>query len=139
MLKKILVPLDGSENSIRALEKAIEIAKKFNGKIVLMHAYSVSFYTKTPDQLYKFIQNARNYGDEILEVGKKKVILEKIEVEKLLLNGNPVEEILNTAKLENFDLIVIGVRGMSKIKKFLVGSVTDRVIKHAPCPVLVVR
>lgn len=139
MLRKILVPLDGSETSIRALDKAIEIAKKFDGKITLVHVYSASFYTKTPDQLYKFIQSARDYGDEILEKGKKKVKLEKIEVEKLLLNGHPVEEILNTANEGNFDLIVIGIKGMSKIKKILVGSVTDRIIKHTPCPVLVVR
>ena len=105
----------------------------------MVHVYSVSFYTKTPDQLYKFIQSARDHGDEILEEGKKKVEAEKIEFEKLLLNGNPVEEILNIADEGNFDLIVIGIRGMSKIKKFLVGSVSDRVIKHALCPVLVVK
>lgn len=72
MFEKILVPLDGSDNSIRALERAIAIAKKFKGKISLIHVYLVSFYTKTPDQLYKFIQAARKYGENILENGKKK-------------------------------------------------------------------
>lgn len=70
---------------------------------------------------------------------KKRAKAEKIEVELLLLNGHVVEEILKTANEDNFDLIVIGVQGMSKIKKFLVGSVSDRVTRHAPCPVLVVR
>jgi nucleotide-binding universal stress UspA family protein len=84
------------------------------------------------------IQGARKHGEDILEDGKKKVKAEEIEVEMLLLNGHTASEILKTANEGNFDLIVIGLRGLSKIKEFLVGSVSDKVVKHASCPVLVV-
>jgi nucleotide-binding universal stress UspA family protein len=139
LFEKILVPLDGSENSLRALEKAVQIAKKFNGKITLIHVYSVSYLAVTPTQVYRYVKAIRKNGTDILADGKKRVTAEGVQVETLLSEGHTVEEILKTAREGDFDLVVIGARGISRIREILVGSVSDGVTKHAPCPVLVVK
>jgi nucleotide-binding universal stress UspA family protein len=139
LFEKILVPLDGSEQSIWALGKAVQIAKKVGGEITLIHVYSVSSFAITPMQVYKYVQAMQKYGNRILADGKKKAKAEGVQAKTLLVDGHTVEEILKAAREGNFSLIVIGARGLSKIKELLMGSVSDGVTKHAPCPVLVVR
>ena len=139
LFEKILVPLDGSEQSIWALGKAVQIAKKLGGEITLIHVYSVSPLAITPMQVYKYVEAMAKYGNGILEDGKKKAEAEGAKAQTLLVEGHTVEEILKAAREGNFSLIVIGARGMSKIKELLMGSVSDAVTKHALCPVLVVR
>jgi nucleotide-binding universal stress UspA family protein len=139
LFEKILVPLDGSEQSIWALGKAIQIAKKVNGEITLIHVYSISPTAITPMQVYKYTQAMRKHGIGILEDGKKKAEAEGVQAQTLLVDGHTVEEILNAAKEGNFSLIVIGARGLSKMKELLLGSVSDAVTRLAPCPVLVIR
>jgi len=155
VLEKILVPLDGSEHSLKALNIATQIAKKFGGKITLIHVYSVSVSpvmmpepttltpsmipAMTPAEVSKAVEATRKIGASILADGEQKVKAEGVEVEKLLREGHTVQEIVRTAKEGNFDLIVIGARGISKIRELLLGSVTDGVIHHASCPVLVIK
>jgi len=139
LFEKILVPLDGSEHSTRALEKAVQIAKQIDGKITLIHVYLVSQSAITPMQVSRYVQAIRKQGEIVLAEGEKRANAEGVQVEKLLIMGHAVEEILKTARKGNFSLVVIGARGMSKIKELLMGSVSDGVTKHAPCPVLVVR
>ena len=81
----------------------------------------------------------RKHGEGILEDGKKKAEAEGVQVQTLLVDGHTVEEILKVAREGNFGLVVIGARGVSKIKELLMGSVSEGVTKLAPCPVLVVR
>jgi nucleotide-binding universal stress UspA family protein len=141
------VPLDGSDQSKLALEKAIQIAKKLHGKITLIHVFSVSTFAITPVQAHKYeefmsssyVQAMREYAESILSDGKKKAEAEGVQVETLMVDGHVVEEILKAARDGDFSLIVIGSRGLSTIKELLMGSVSDGVTKHAPCPVLVVR
>jgi len=137
--EKILVPLDGSEYSLHALEKAVQIAKKFDGKITLINVYSVSSFNVTPSQVFAYVLEIRKSGESILAEGEKIVKAEGIQVETFLKEGHIVEEILKTSQEGNFDLIVIGARGISKIKEILVGSVSHEVTTHAFCPVLVVK
>ena len=139
LFKKILVPLDGSEQSIWALGRAVHIAKNLGGEITLINVYSVSSLAITPNQIYKHIRAMRKHGEGILEDARKKAEAEGVQAQTLLVNGHTVEEILKTAREGNFSLIVIGARGLSKIKELLMGSVSDAVTKHAHCPVLVVR
>lgn len=150
-----MVPLDGSEHSLKALNVAIQLAKKFKSKITLIHAYSVvsrvivapepttltppMATVVTPLEVSKVAEAARKTGNNILADGEEKVKAEGIQVETLLKEGNIVQEIVNAAREGNFDLIVMGARGISKIKELLLGSVSDGVIRHAPCPVLVVK
>ena len=155
MFGNILVPLDGSEHSLGALEIAIQIAKKFDGKITLIHIYSVTIRpvimpepttltppmipAMTPAEVSKAVEATRKAGASILTDGEQKVKAEEVQVETLLKEGHTVQEIVKTAKEGKFDLIVIGGRGISKIRELLLGSVTDGVIHHAPCPVLVIK
>ncbi len=139
IFKKILVPLDGSECSLRALEKAIEIAKKFDGKITLFNVYNVSSFKVSPSQVFNYVIEIRKSGESILEEAEKIVKAEGIQVEKVVQEGHIVEVIVNKAREENFDLIVLGAQGISKIKEMLLGSVSHGVTSHSPCPVLVVK
>jgi len=155
LFKKILVPLDGSEHSLRALEIAVQIAKGFDGKITLINVYSVNVQPifmpepttlttpgvpiLTPADFSKVVEVARRNAGSILTDGERRVEAEGVKVEKLLREGHTVEEILKTARESRFDLIVIGARGVSKIREMLLGSVSDGVIRNAPCPVLVTK
>lgn len=135
----ILVPVDGSEYSLKALEKAIQIAKKFDGKITLINVYSVSSFKITPKQVYNTVVKFQKAGELILSEAKKKTMDEKVPVETLLKEGHIVEEILKTAREGKFDLIVMGARGLSTVREILLGSVSHGIILHASCPVLLVK
>ena len=155
LFEKILVPLDGSEHSLRALELAIQIAKKFGGKITLIHVYSVTVRpvimpepttltppgvpVMTPTEVSKVVEATRKAGTSILADGEQKVKAEEIQVETMLVEGQTVEEIARIAKEGKFGLIIMGARGISRIREILLGSVSDGVIRNAPCPVLVVK
>ncbi|MEJ2243583.1 MAG: universal stress protein [Candidatus Bathyarchaeota archaeon] len=139
VFEKILVPVDGSQGSLNALDKAIKIAKKFDGKITLINVYWISAFRLTPSQLVDYVVEVRKVGEEILAEGKKVVRSEEVPVESIIKEGHIVEEILKTAKEGNYDLIVMGARGISKIKEILLGSVSYGVTSHAPCPVLIVK
>jgi nucleotide-binding universal stress UspA family protein len=154
LFEKILVPLDGSEHSLKALTVAVQIAKKFGGKISLIHVYSLAVTPNilpepttltppipvmTPAEVSRTIEATRKAGLNVLAEGEQKVKAEGVEVETILKEGHTVQEIINTAVEEKFDLIVIGARGISKIRELLLGSVTDGVIHHASCPVLVIK
>ena len=155
MFEKILVPLDGSDHSVRALEKAVQIAKKFSGKVTLIHAYSVSMQPiilpeptmlssptipiLTAAEISRVVEAARATGERILKDGEARAKAEGVVVEALIVEGHAVQEIVRTAKEGNFDLIVMGARGVSHIRGLLLGSVSDGAIHHALCPVLVVK
>lgn len=155
MFGKILVPLDGSEHSLKALDIAIQIAKKFEGKITLIHVYSVTVRpiimpepttltppgvpVTTPLDVSRITEAARRAGSRVLEDGEEKAKAEGVQAEKVLTEGHVVEEIVRAAKAGNFDLIVLGARGISRVRELLLGSVTDGVIHHASNPVLVVK
>jgi nucleotide-binding universal stress UspA family protein len=155
VFQKILVPLDGSEHSLKALEGAAQIAKKFSGKITLTHVYSVSVQPVmmpepstsgsfgmpilTGAEVSRMIEAAQEYGNRILENGEQRIKSEKVQVKKMLVEGHAVQEIVRLANEGNFDLIVVGARGISHMREILLGSVTDGVIHHVHCPVLVIK
>jgi len=155
LFEKILVPIDGSEHSLRALDIAVQIAKKFGGKITLIHVYSVTVRpiimpepttlttpgvpVMTSAEVSKIAEAARKAGNRILADGEQKVRAENVEVDTRLEEGHAVQEIIRVSKEGNFDLIVMGARGISKIREILLGSVSDGIIHHAVCPVLVVK
>ena len=154
LFEKILVPLDGSEHSLKALDVAIQIAKKFGGKITLVHVYSVvgvpsatwessmvpgGVPVMTAPDISRLVEASRKAGSRILEDGEQRVRTAKVEVNKLLEEGHTVQEIIRVAKEGNFELIVMGARGISHIREMLLGSVSDGVMHHVVCPVLVVK
>jgi nucleotide-binding universal stress UspA family protein len=139
LFEKILVPLDGSEHSLKALQVALQIAEKFNGTITLIHVYSIGGFAISPTPVREFIEAIRKVGTGILADGERRVKAEGVQVETLLLEGHAVEQIVKTCREGKFDLVVMGARGLSRIKEMLLGSVSDGVTRHAHCPVLVVK
>jgi nucleotide-binding universal stress UspA family protein len=144
LFKKILVPLDGSEHSNHALEKAIQIAKKFEGKITLIHVYSkypimIAQGYAHLEVIPQLIDAARKAGTKILVDGQRKVKAANLKVTTLLEEGHAVDEILKTCKKGKFDLIIMGARGISTIKEIFLGSVSHGVTMHSQCPVLIIK
>ena len=153
---KPLVPVDGSSASINAVKKSIEIAKKYGFSIKLISVVdtdNLSNYSRN-EKLWRHVDGSllieNNEIDELNEKIKEKSIklldtifikldLLGIRVEKEVLLGEAYVNILETAKNENFDLLVMGNSGFSKIKRFFTGSVAQKVISEAPCPVLVIH
>jgi nucleotide-binding universal stress UspA family protein len=153
LFQKILVPLDGSEHSLKALDEASQIAKMSSGKLTLIHVYSVQpvLMSEVPAPGYtgppiftsvdasRMVEAAQEIGNKILKKAEKRISATGIRVEKKLVEGHTVQEIVRAANDGNFDLIVLGARGISHIKEMLLGSVTDAVIHHAHCAVLVIK
>ena len=144
MFEKILVPLDGSQHSVYALEKAIQIAKKFGGKLTLLHAYTTHVVSLPKEYVItetvpEKVEVSSEVGANILAGGKAKAETEGIQVETQLTMGQAVESIIEASRNGKFDLIVIGARGLGPIKEVLMGSVSHGVTTHAGCPVLVVK
>lgn len=150
MFERILVPLDGSEHSLRALENAIQIAKKFGSRISLIHIYSIVVPSVSPIFLSESVALApeivaelgeakSKVGADILTEGEKRVVTEGIQVEKMLVEGHVVEKILENAEKGEVNLIVMGARGLGRMKEVLLGSVSHSITRHAKCPVLVVK
>ncbi len=153
MFQKILVPIDGSEHSLKALEEAAQIAKMSSGKITLINVYSVQpimmpepsapGYSGGPiftgADLARITEAAQKSGNRILQDGEHRISASGVQIEKMLVEGHTVQEIVRAANEGKFDLIVIGARGISHIREMLLGSVTDGVLHHAHCAVLVIK
>jgi nucleotide-binding universal stress UspA family protein len=135
---KILVPIDGSEHSIRALGEATKVAKITGGIITLVYV-SPACSTGPSLVMPQLSQLPCADNKTVLVEASKIAQTEDVKAETLMLQGDAAEQIVKTAKECNFDLIVIGARGLSKISGLILGSVSQGVVKSAPCPVLVIR
>ena len=138
LYQKILVPIDGSEHSKRALKEAIKVSKMTGGAITLLNVTpsgsSMASSHKQPNS-----EILQNKNKSVLVEGQKIAETEGILVETLLLEGQIVHEIVKTAKDGHYDLIVVGARGLSKLEEIMLGSVSHGVTETATCPVIVTR
>ena len=150
MIKKIIVPIDGSEHSDRALNYALYLAEKYSADITLLSvaqpiaATRPMFLTQPmlpPASTVIYIKKIKAAHEKMLAEALKKTKESKpnINISKKLVNGRPADKIVEIANEGNFDLIVMGSRGVGGIKKFFLGSVSDRVADEARCPVLIVK
>ena len=151
LFSKILVPIDGSEPSFHAARIASHIADKFQSEIIVLYVVvspSKSEYANltglvTPKQIDMIIENAKkeskNWFKRIEDMVKEENSNIKIST-KVILTGIAVYgEVIQYAQQESIDLIVIGTRGRSGIKKLLLGSTASGVVTYANCPVLVTK
>ncbi len=144
MLSRILVGLDGSDYSLKALEFAIDLAKKYQSQLVLVHVVMRQIYAINPPEAgvlagTAIVRELEAEGKVILAKGEETVKAQGVPVVPRLREGVPAEELLRAAVEEKADLIVLGSRGLSQVKAFLLGSVSDKVSHHAKCPTLIVR
>ena len=145
--KVILVPIDFSQHSKRTLEYARRIAARDNATIRLLHVFQVPDYAVTQyeyrqqgsEQLRNQVDWAEAEAQEHLNAVESELLSKGIKVKAYLRVGYPFEEIVAMANDPKVDLVIIGSHGLSGIKRLLVGSTAERVVEHAPCPVLVVK
>lgn len=148
-IKHILVPTDFSEAASHALDYALSLAKTFQARILLMHVYEpIVYYSDAPmgmPDLIELEQNIRAVAEQSLQnILEKQIKLREAEfgaipVETILAQGKPFVEIIQTAKEKSADLIVLSTHGRSALEHILLGSVTEKVVRKAHCPVLVIR
>jgi nucleotide-binding universal stress UspA family protein len=144
MFSRILVAVDGSPVSERALKYAVDLGKKCNAKIVIVHVILRRFYAVTPSEAGVlatsiFVKEMEAEGRNIISRAEAFAKSEGADYQCKLLQGVPAEEILKAAQSEGVDLIVIGSRGLSDVRAFLLGSVSDKVSHHAKCSTLIVK
>lgn len=138
----VLIPTDGSEDATYAARKGLSLAKLINAKkvIALYVKDLVSLYGVPEDDMILFINaNLEEEGNTILSDIKNEGKELGLDVETVILEGHPADEILQVAEDRGVDIIVMGTVGRSGITRLLMGSVAEKVTRHAPCPVLVVR
>ena len=149
-MKKILIPIDGSKASQLAAEKAVSVGKLLNAELTFITVTNLpsedkysyfgmtvenAFVSHRKEMLKKLIQEETKMLDIIvrnLEYGE-------LHITKKVLIGKAAEEILKLATDEKYDLIVMGRRGFSTFERFFIGSITQKVIASAPCPVMVIN
>ncbi|MEM3386870.1 MAG: universal stress protein [Nitrososphaerales archaeon] len=139
MFRKILVAVDGSTFAEHAVEYAAMLAKKFGSELVLIHAILNPMYTYEGIVLSPPLEQLEKAGQEVLN--RNVALAEKIGVQAKtrLVVGHPADEISKVANEEDFDLLVVGSRGLSSVKAFLLGSVSEKLSRLAKCPVLIVK
>jgi nucleotide-binding universal stress UspA family protein len=137
--RRILVAIDGSPTSGRAVAEAARLAKADKGWLTILYVAN----TGAQDASAKFWENVKRAfleeGQGVLKEAEAAAREMGVPVKTRLEEGYPSERIVEVAKAEETDLIVVGSRGRSKLAKMLLGSVASRVVATAHCPVLVVR
>ena len=140
--RKILIPIDFSTHSSRALQTGIELAKTFGAKLHLLHCYQINVGAISPYGLVipeSFDRDIREAAQRQLAQWREKATAKKVEAETEVSPIFPSEAIASTAERIGADLIVMGTRGLSGIKHVMLGSVAERTVRIAPCPVLTVK
>ncbi len=145
MYKKILVPLDGSEKAAKAALHGAELACKMGSELILFHvAPSLPPYIGGRPNHLGDIQQAimdefTKHGHDAIAQVKDDLKAYGLNISSCIAVGQPADEIIKKAKETGCGLIVMGSRGLSEIKGYLMGSVSNRVTRYANCPVLIVR
>lgn len=141
-IKNILCPVDYSVYSEKALMYAIEFAEKYMAKLYLIHVLDIRIYDINEPDLY----NVNVVDEETLNKLKERLsrcVSEetkgKIPVETIVVQGVPFAEIIKASKDYRIDLIVLGTHGRTGLSHAIMGSVAEKVVRKAPCPVLTIR
>ncbi len=141
--KRILVPVDFSPHSERAAALAAELAKTFGASLTVLHVYSIPTYPLPEGYIIASPETVAELMTKIssaLKEVKTRVLARGApHVESLLVEGSAFAEIVRTAREKQHDLIVMGTHGRTGLKHALMGSVAEKVVRKAHCPVLTVR
>jgi nucleotide-binding universal stress UspA family protein len=139
--QNILVAIDGSIEAERAFKKAIEIAIRNNAKILLVHVIDTRSFAAIEAVDRIIIERTDQYAEELLQKYQKQAVDAGVtQVQYQVHYGSPKIKIpKDIAKKQNIDLILCGATGMNAFERFLIGSVSEHIIRYAPCDVLVIR
>jgi len=150
LIKKILVAIDGSSYSNKVAKYGEDIALRYSAEITLIHVVEPprslipvseidTGLAAEIEYLEKIAKKMESNAENMLNGYKKYMKDEGLNVKIRVEKGNPSDIILNIAEDEHYDLIIVGSRGLGNVKRFILGSVSDKISKHANCPVLIVR
>jgi nucleotide-binding universal stress UspA family protein len=141
MIKTILVPTDFSKNASNALDYAIALAKKENSKLILLHAFRISYPTSDipiPVVIEEVSQIQKESEEKLKKLCNEIIKKKKIKCEFICKEGLAMDVVLESLKKKRPDLIVMGTKGASGIKEIILGSNTAKIIEKSNCPVIAV-
>jgi nucleotide-binding universal stress UspA family protein len=139
-LKTILVPVDFSDSARKALHYALAFARLFKAEVTILHvAPELAEESRVTFSMPELQQEILRDAAENLRQEIERADVSDLKVNPVVKKGTPYHEIVETATQMNADMIVIGTHGRTGLKHVLMGSTAERVVRHAPCPVLVVR
>ncbi len=139
-MQKILVAHDGSKSSDKALKRAVELATRFGASLTVLAVVPELYLTELSESDKQKIANSLSKETtDAMEKIRKSLSGKSIEVKTLVRQGDPAEKILETAQKMKADVIVTGSHGRHGTKKFLMGSVSSKIVDYSRCPVFVVK
>lgn len=142
MYQHILFPTDGSEDALKVEAHVIALAQAFGSHVTLLHAYEFLEAMPIFEATYAYLDELEDYlssqGKQIIAQAEARFKAQQIQVDSVVLRGDPAQSVLNTATEKSCDLIVMGSHQRGAVKRFLLGSVSNYVVHHSACPVLIV-
>ena len=142
-LQQILVPIDFSASSRKALHYALSFAQQYRAKLTLVHVVEPPMYPTelgyVPVEIESLNKSIQATAEEKLRGLAQELIGSELLGQTLVRMGHPYQEVTQVAKELEADLIVISTHGYTGLKHVLLGSTAERIVRHAPCPVLTVR
>jgi nucleotide-binding universal stress UspA family protein len=138
MLKKILVAFDDSEPSFHAFDLALELAFQFKAKLILLAVIRLPEPT-TSLELEAILDDAKQHYEQAFRDLRERTNPRQVDFQTSVEVGHPAEHIVAVAERENVDIIVMGRRGRTQVARWMLGSVSERVLRYALCPVTVVK
>lgn len=141
MFSKILVPVDGSDNSYRALDTALFLSEKLGSNITVIHVMEdvPVLYIESQKLLSELLENYKKERKDILSKCSEIATKKGVTINTVLLQGNPASIILDFIKKKKCDIVIMGSRGMGKFKEIILGSVSSKIVHHSSCPVMLIR
>lgn len=136
--KKILVGFDGSAQSEKAIECALGLAASLDSK-VLLFAVARPPEPATMVELDAMLDDAREHFEAQFKKVVQRAAALEVELQTEIVVGHPVEQIVHRAETDHVDLIILGRRGISRLERMIIGSTSEKVLRYAHCPVMVVR
>ncbi|MGI0047491.1 MAG: universal stress protein [Nitrosotalea sp.] len=138
MFSNILVAVDGSESANKSFERAIYLAQKCNSKLDLVHVVQCEVGGDSANT-FEMIEDLKEKANTMLEEYKIQAVKNNVPIQITIMQGDPAKVIIELAKAKSYDLIIMGTRGRTAFQELLIGSVSQKVMHHANCPVMVVR
>ena len=141
MIKKVLVPVDGSEHANKALDFALDLAQKYSAEILVMTVVHYPVIMEVPENILAYYEMVKASYEKVLSeaLEKVKTATPGLNVTSKLMEGYPADMIIETAQEGKFDIIVMGRRGQGHLRHTFLGSVSDRVADQSPCALILIK
>ena len=134
----ILVPLDGSKYSEKTLLHACDMAKNYRSRLIFLYVVE-KVISVNPLDRKAYLEMLRKVGNNVLVKGKKMATAQGMDSKIVLKEGNIANEIIELAKKEQCNLIIVGNKGLGATSRFFLGSVSNKLANNSPCSILIVK